>query len=394
MRRVTVDQARRIAVAAQGFNDPPLRGPADVRAFRRVFRRIGLLQLDSVNVLARSHYLPVLARLGPYDRDRLDAYTSASGEVVECWAHVASLVPVEDFPLYRHAMEAKSMWPELAAVEQERPGYVEAVYREIAEHGPLTASELSDPGERTGPWWGYGHGKLALEWLFRRGRIISWRGPGFTKIYDITERVIPAHLLGAEFPSRDEAYRTHLLQAARHHGIGTAKDLVDYHRISLVRSRPILDELVAASELDEVEVPGWKGPVYLHPEARMPRRPTGTALLSPFDPLVWERSRNERIFDFRYRIEIYTPEPKRVYGYYVLPFLLDGELTGRVDLKADRQGGRLLVQSAWLEDGQDPNRVARGMVAPLHEMASWLGLTEVEVRRRGNLAEHLRTALG
>jgi uncharacterized protein YcaQ len=312
MRRVTADQARRIALAAQGFTDPEPTGAVDRRHFRRVFRRIGLLQLDSVNVLARSHYLPVLARLGPYHRARLDDYTARSGEVFEYWSHVASLLPVEDYPLYRHRMDAEPIWESIAVMGREHPEYVRSVYDEIAERGPLTVSDLSDPGARTGPWWGYGNGKYALEWLFMKGRITSRRTNGFTRLYDLTERVIPQHLLDAEPVPENEAHRVLLLKAARHHGIGTARDLADYHRIKVPAARPILAGLVAAGELEQVEVPGWRNPVYLHPEADRPRRAHGTALLSPFDSLIWERDRTERIFNFFYREQVVDFLRKRV----------------------------------------------------------------------------------
>ena len=394
MRQVTVDQARRIALAAQGFADPAPSGAVDRRHFRRVFRRIGLLQLDSVNVLVRSHYLPVLARLGPYDRSRLDDYTGRSGEIFEYWSHVASLLPVEDYPLYRHRMEGDPIWQSIAEVARDHPDYVRSVYDEITERGPLTVSDLSDPGARTGPWWGYGHGKHALEWLFTKGRITSRRTNGFNRVYDLTERVIPERLLDVAPVSEEEAHRTLLLKAARHHGIGTAKDLADYHRIRVPSARPILAGLVAAGELEQVAVDGWRGPVYLHPEAASPRRAHGTALLSPFDSLVWERDRTERLFGFHYRIEIYVPGPDRVHGYYVLPFLLDGELVGRTDLKADRKSRRLLVQSAWIEPGRDRVRVAAAMADRLRMLATWLDLDEIEVRDRGDLVADLRRALG
>lgn len=394
MRRVTVDQARRIALAAQGFADSPPTGRIDRRHLRRIFRRIGVVQLDSVNVLVRSHYLPVHARLGSYDRSLLDDYTNRSGEVFEYWSHVASLIPVEDFPLYRHRMEAEPVWSSIAEIGRDDPGYVESVYQEIAERGPLTVSDLADPGARTGPWWGHGHGKHALEWLFYKGKITTRRTNGFTRVYDLTQRVIPGDLLDAEPVPEEEAQRTLLLRAARHHGIGTAKDLADYHRINVPAARAILARLVAGGELEQVEVPGWRGPVYLHPEATQPRRSHGTALLSPFDSLVWERDRTERLFGFRYRIEIYVPAPQRTYGYYVLPFLLDGELVGRTDLKAERKSGRLLVRSAWIEPGRDPERVAVAMAVRLEDMAAWLDLDEVVVQRRGTLSDALRRAVG
>jgi uncharacterized protein YcaQ len=386
-------QARCHTLAAQGFGVPRPVGRIDVRHFRRLFDTVGLLQLDSVNVLARAHYLPAFSRLGPYDRSALDRYTVGSGEVFEYWAHAASLLPIDTFPLYRHFMQQQPEWRAIRRLEVEHPGYAESVYRQVVEHGPLTVSDLANPGTRTGPWWGYGHGKLALEWLVISGRLATWRDPAFTRVHDLPERVYPATVLAAEVPARHDVYRDLLLRAARHHGIGTAVDLCDYYRIRVPEARPILAELVADGELEAVEVEGWRGPVYLHPESAPLRRPRGTALLSPFDPLVWHRDRTERLFGFVYRIEIYTPKEKRVYGYYTLPFLLDGALVGRVDLKADRRGSRLLVQAAHAEDGVDLRHVAGRLGTELETMARWLGLGEITVARNGNLAGSLRSAL-
>lgn len=393
MKHLTVAQARRIALGAQGLATPRPKGAVDVRHFRRIFRTIGLLQLDSVNVVLRAHYLPVFTRLGGYDRARLDAFTTDHEEVFEYWGHEASLLPVDTYPLWRHRMDAIRPWRSIAALEDEHPGYIESVYEEVARHGPLTASDLSDPGLRTGPWWGYGRGKNALEWLFAKGRIAAWRDRSFVRVYDIPERVIPAEVRAIEPYDRNEAYRRLLTLAAQHHGVGTASDLIDYYRLHGPTARPLLEELVASGTLEHVEVAGWRGPVYLHPQARLPRRVSGAALLNPFDPVVWHRERVERLFGFFYRIEIYVPQPKRVYGYYVLPFLLDGELVGRVDLKADRKAGVLRVQAAHVEDGRDHVAVARRLSPELHEMAGWLGLDHVTVVRRGNLASMLHDAV-
>ena len=392
IRPITQLQARRHALAAQGFGVPRPSGRIDVRHFRRLFDTVGLLQLDSVNVLARAHYLPGFSRLGAYDRSALDRYTVASGEVFEYWAHVASLLPIGTFPLYRHFMQQEREWRAIRQLETEHPGYVESVYREVAEHGPLTVSDLANPGTRTGAWWGYGQGKLALEWLVISGRLATWRDRSFTRVHDLPERVYPARLLEAEVPARHEVYRELLLRAARHHGIGNAIDLCDYYRIKVPEARPILAELVAEGELEPVEVEGWRGPVYRHPEVTPLRQARGTALLSPFDPLVWHRQRTERLFGFSYRIEIYIPESKRVYGYYTLPFLLDGDLVGRVDLKADRQGSRLLVRSAHAEEGVALGHVAGRLRTELEEMARWLGLDDIAVAGKGDLAGPLRAA--
>ena len=390
VRKLTIPQARRIAIAAQGFTDPPPTGKVTARHFKRVLDRIGLLQIDSVNVLERSHYLPVFARLGPYDKAALDRYAFKEPRLFEYWAHVASMVPVERFPLFRHRMENPRHWHRQQTLAQTEPEYIDAILEEIRAKGPISVSELDDGGERIGPWWGMGKGKVALEWLFRVGALTTKeRGRGFERVYDLTERVIPDEHHAAEAPSPDEAKRELLLLAARHHGIGTPSDLADYYRLNIPESRPILDALVDEGELELVEVDGWKGPVYLHPEAKLPRKVEARALLSPFDSLVWHRDRVERLFDFFYRIEIYVPEPKRVHGYYVLPFLLGDALVGRVDLKADRRAGALLVQAAHVEDGQDPEHVASEMAAELRLMAEWLGLRDVVVKPSGELAPAL-----
>ncbi len=390
VRRITQDQARRIAVAAQGLADPRPGGAVDRRHFRRVFRTIGLLQLDSVNVLERSHYLPVFSRLGRYGRDRLDAYTTDPTEVFEYWGHAASLLPVDTFPLWRFRMEGREPWGSIRSLEEEHPGYVDDVYAEIAEHGPMTVSDLADPGRRTGSWWGYGRGKLALEWLFATGRITAWRNGSFGRVYDITDRVIPKSIRAQPPVDETDAYRTLLLKSAAHHGIGAATDLIDYYRLHGPTARPVLRSLVDEGRLELCDVPGWKGPVYLDPAARLPRRSRGTALLSPFDPIVWLRERAERVFGFHYRIEIYVPEPQRVFGYYVLPFLLDGELVGRVDLKSDRKERVLRVRGAYIEDGRETRRVAEALATELETMAGWLGLDDVSVAHKGALSAPLR----
>ena len=394
MRTITVDTARRIALAAQGLARRRPKGRIDRRHFRRAIGDMNLLQLDSVNVVARSHYLPMYARLGPYDVEALDAWTSRSGELFEYWAHEASLVPVAHHPLLRWRMDEPLRWRRYRELIEEHPGYIESVRDEIAARGPLTVSDLADSGERQGPWWGYGRGKIALEALFAQGEITAYRNGNFGRVYDIPERVIAKEVLELPTPPAEHAHRELLMLAAEAHGIGTAGDLIDYYRLHGPTVRPLLARLADEGRLEEVEVPGWKGPVYLHPEATRPRSVVGSALLSPFDPVVWNRDRAERLFDFRYRIEIYVPQAKRVHGYYVLPYLLDGRLVGRVDLKLDRKARRLLVQGAFHEDGVDPTAVASRLAADLREMATWLGADEAAVGRRGNLVGRLREALG
>jgi len=393
LRKLSKAQARRIAMAAQGFHDPPPKGNVGARHFKRVMDRVGLLQIDSVNVLERSHYLPVFARLGPYDKAALDKYAfGRKPNLFEYWGHVASMMPVEVFPLMRHRMDdPKHRKQKLAATQ---PKYIQGVLDQVRERGAFSIAEMEDPGDRGGAWWGGGKGKIALEWLFRTGKLTTkQRGTGFARVYDLTERVIPQEHLAVAPPSDEDAQKQLLLLSARHHGIGTASDLADYYRLKIPGSRPLLAQLVDEGALESVEVEGWKGPVYLHPEAKLPRSIHARALLSPFDPIVWHRDRAERLFDFIYRIEIYVPQPKRVYGYYVLPFLLGDTLVGRVDLKADRQTGRLLAQASHFEEGQDPHRVATEMAAELRLMADWLGMNGVVVKAKGNLAPALKAAV-
>jgi uncharacterized protein YcaQ len=271
--------------------------------------------------------------------------------------------------------------------------YVDAVLDEVRARGPIAASDLSDGGQKSGPWWGWSKGKGALERLFYTGRLTSaGRGPNFERRYDLPERVLPAAVLDAPTPPVEEAHRQLLVRAARHHGVGTARDLADYFRIGLTTARPRFQELVEAGALLPVQVGDWKEIAYLHPEARRPRRVGAHALLSPFDSLIWERSRAERLFGVRIRIELYTPAPKRIHGYYVLPFLLGHAIVARVDLKADRKASRLLVQGAYVEDGHSED-VAIPLAAELRSMATWLGLDDVEVKPRGDLAAAVRRAV-
>ncbi len=389
MRKLSNSQARRIALAAQGFSDPRPRGRVDRRHFRRVIDRIGLLQLDSVNVLQRSHYLPMWSRLGPYSIEALDEFTARSGEMFEYWGHVASLLPVEVHRLLRWRMDELEPWRPVKDMIGGHPDYLPSVLAEIAEHGPLTVSDLSDPGARTGPWWGHGKGKTALDWLFSKGQITAYRNANFGRLYDLPARVIAPEHLEAPAPSKREAFRELLLLSARHHGVGTAADFADYYRLNKPIARSVLAEMVAAGDLEEVTVEGWSHPALLHPDAKLPRTISTTALLSPFDPVVWERDRTERLFGFRYRIEIYVPKPDRIYGYYVLPFLVDDALVARVDLKSDRKNGVLLVKGSFHEEGVDAEAVAGRLAPELRAMSAWLDLGDVDIKPRGNLASAL-----
>ncbi len=393
MKRVTIAAARRIALGAQGFNDKAPTGACTARHFQRALDRMTILQLDSVNVISRSHYLPILARLGPYDRDRLDRFLYRSGRNFEYIGHEASITSQALHPLLRWRMQT-AHWRRAEELERDHGDYLQSVIDEIAERGPLTIKQLSDPGERTGPWWGRSKGKIALDWLGYTGRLaIADRDKMFVSSYDLPERVIHPDVLAAETPSDAEAQRRLLLLGARSHGIGTATDIADYFRIRMPVARPILAELVADGELEPVEVEGWSEPAFLHPAATRPRRITGRALLSPFDPVVWFRPRAERLFGFRYRIEIYVPAEKRVHGYYVLPFLLDDELVARVDLKADRASRTLLVRGSFAEPDVDLPRVSSALADALVEMADWLDLDDVAVEPNGDLAPRLAASL-
>jgi hypothetical protein len=391
MRRITIDQARRYALAAQGFTEPRPSGRIDVRHFRKVVDRSLVIQLDSVNVFSRTHYLPFFARLGAYDRGALDDWIWRSREMFEYWGHMASVLPVADHPLFRWRME-RSNWDRAEQLVADRPGFVERVLEEVRERGPLQTSDLEDPGERdrtSNPMWNWSHGKVALEMLFVKGKVAAADRRNFVRMYDVAERVIPAAYFEAPSLPREEAQSILLERSARALGVGTADDVADYYRIRMPEARPLLKRLVADSRLIEVEVPGWDRPALLHPEARLPRSVEGRALLSPFDNLVWYRDRVERIWNFFYRIEIYVPEHKRIHGYYVLPFLLDGELVARVDLKTDRQAAALLVKGSFAEPGVDRVRVGRELRAELETIAAWLGMDRVEVSPNGDLSPHL-----
>ncbi|MEM9655312.1 MAG: crosslink repair DNA glycosylase YcaQ family protein [Actinomycetota bacterium] len=388
MTTIKLPQARRIALAAQGFTDKRPTGNVTERHFRRAMDRMTILQLDSVNVICRSHFLPMLARLGAYDRDRLDKHLYRSGEYFEYLSHEASIVSQQLQPLLRHRTRKNSLGIRRAVA---RLGdYLDAVLQEVTIAGPTSVKTLEDPGDRTGPWWGHSKGKQALDVLYITGRLaIKERDKMFVTTYDIPERVFPPEILDLDEPSEADAKKQMLLLGAKSHGIGTATDLADYFRLKMPDARPLLAELVEEGRLDQVSVEGWKDPAYLYPEARKPRSVGARALLSPFDPVCWFRPRAERLFDFHYRIEIYVPEPKRVYGYYVLPFLLDDQLVGRVDLKADRKAGVLRVKGSYAEDGVDRTRVATELADSLREMATWLDVAEVEVQRKGDLAAPL-----
>ena len=398
--RLSAAEARRIALAAQGFGEERPSGPPDARALVAAIDRLGLLQIDSVNVLVRAHYLPLFSRLGPYDAALLDqvAYAGRARALFEYWGHEASLLPVASHPLLRWRMAraeaGRGLYGRLHKFARLRRPFVQEVLAEVTDRGPIAASELSRGGRGgSGSWWAWSDGKAALEWLFWVGRVTTAARRRFERVYDLPERVLPEHVLAAAIPSEDEAHRALLRHAARALGVATARDLRDYFRLDVADTRPRLAELVEAGELSPARVEGWTEPAYLHPSARAPRHLKARALLSPFDPVVWERQRAERLFDFHYRIGIYTPAADRAHGYYVLPFLLGDRLVARVDLKADRAARVLRVPSAHLEPGADARRVAVALAGELASMAAWLGLDAVEVARRGGLGLVLRRAV-
>jgi len=383
-------RARRLALAAQGFAAPRPSGRIDVRHLRKVLATIGLVQVDSVNVAVRTQYMPFFSRLGPYPMSLLDEMAYRRRELFEYWGHVASLMPVARWPELAFRREGIEPGGWVRSIMREHPGYLDSVLEEVRERGPLTVSDLEDPGTRTGPWWGYGKGKIALGWHFDKGALTVADRRNFARVYDLPERVYPAEVVQAPPVPKEEAYRRLLRQAAGHLGVATAADLADYHRLKVGLARPILAGMVAAGTLAKVRVEGWDRDAYLDPAITVPNRITGRALVSPFDSLVWYRDRVERLFGFHYRIEIYTPKEQRRHGYYVMPFLLDGDLVARVDLKADRRAGVLRVPGAFVEHGAEPARVAPELAAELHDIAHWLGLGEVADEDNGDLAPALR----
>jgi uncharacterized protein YcaQ len=387
-------QARRVALAAQGFGRPTPNA-VGTRQLNLTLQRLGVLQLDSVNVFERSHYLPLYARLGAYDKTLLDKLTfSRRGPYLEYWAHEAALIPVDDWPLFRFRMQFWRDW-----MDKNMNGWFDAhattldrLKSELATKGPLPASAFEREAERArGPWWDWDEVKRGLERLFRIGELVSAGRKGFERVYALPEQVLSPELIERDVPI-DEAKYQLMKHAAVAHGIGTLNDFADYFRIKQTQARGALERLVDEGELLPVEVKRWGKQAYLHRDARLPRKIEAAALLSPFDPVVWERDRALRMFGFHYRIEIYTPAPKRVFGYYTLPLLIDDELVGRIDLKNDRQAKVLRVQSAWREEGA---RVDVDRVVPvLREIAAWQGCESVAVADRGDLARELAGALG
>lgn len=408
---LSADEAQRLAVAAQGFGRPRPSGRVDARHLRRTIDDVGLLQLDSVNVFCRSHYMPVFSRLGPYPRATLDRLASHENggekgrragqrELIEYWGHEASLLPVglQSLLRWRMARADALAWKGVARVAAEQPKLLEFVLGEVRERGPIRASELAPQGRRRKPgeMWSWSEEKTALEYLFFAGRVCAARRINFERLYDLPERVLPRAVLEAPTPSQEEAQRQLILIAAKRLGVATEADLGDYFRLPRAESKARVAELAEDGSLTPTRVEGWRQPGYLSPErpVGLRRVAAARALLTPFDSLVWARERAERLFGFHYRIEIYVPAPKRVHGYYVLPFLLGDRLVGRVDLKSDRQAGVLRVRGAFAESHVETAHVAAELADELRQLSEWLELGGVSVARKGDLASALRRALG
>jgi uncharacterized protein YcaQ len=394
---LSLSEARRIALTAQGFDRPRPGGRVDARHLLRMVRQLGLVQIDYVNVLLPAHYQVPFSRLGPYPMSCLDDLVYRRRELTEQWAHEASIVPADAWPLLRHRMEVHRVRPYFfAPILEQITSYVQQVLDEVRARGPLTADDLPDPQGMSrrleGTWIGTVP-RAVLEACFGRGVLaVAGRQTNFARVFDLAERIVPAEHYGRQM-DREDAQRELLHRAARSHGVGTVADLADYYRMPVREARPRLAELVAAGELREVKVEGWREPAYLHREARLPRRIDAAALLSPFDPLIWYRPRTARLFGFDYRVEIFVPRERRKWGYYVLPFLQGEHLTARVDLKADRSGRLLVVLAAYLEPGAKATAVAIALASELRAMATWLGLDEVRVEPRGDFARPLANTL-
>jgi len=392
--------ARRVALAAQGFGSRPANAAPGIRQLGAMVNRLGLLQIDSVNVFERSHYMPAFSRFGAYDKAQLDRLTSGPNpRLTEYWAHEASYLPLEAWPLFHWRMQAYRERSARATDDwshTNRP-MLDWLLAELAANGPMRASEVEhDASKRSGPWWGWSDVKTGLETLFRWGDVAAAGRTRFERVYGLPEQVYPAALLGRTV-SRTDAHRELVSRSARAHGIGTVKDFADYFRLKNPAALAAIRDLEDSGVLLPVEVPGWgkdntPGPAWLHCDARLPRSVDAATILSPFDPVVWERARALRLYNFHYRIEIYTPEPKRIFGYYSLPILLGDTLVGRVDLKNDRQNSVLRVQSAWVEPGAPADTAAR--IAPvLRDAARWQNLSAIVVASRGNLSPALAAEL-
>ena len=387
---LSLAQARRLALASLGFGGRrPVR--AGVTHVRATAQRLSAIQIDSVNVLARAHYLPVFSRYGPYPTAALDDLVHGRRELFEYWGHAACFLPIELYPYLRWRMDGQvTRW---GGGEPQEQTFIEAVLAEVAARGPLPAGKISIGGRSEGAWWGWSDAKRAVEVLFRQGRVAIAGRRNFERLYDIPERVFPREVLQANPVEPSEAKKELLVRAARAMGVGTARHVAMYFHIPPAQAPVLFDELVEDGRLEQVTVEGWKQPGYIVPGARIPKSIRARAIVSPFDPLMWERRWTKAVFGFDYQIEIYVPAPKRIYGYYVLPFLMGENFAGRVDLKADRKTSILLVQAAYAEPGTEPMAVAEALAGELEAMAGWLGLGRIEVAEKGTLARTLRATV-
>jgi len=382
---LSIADARRIALAAQGFDTARPKTKATQRHVDALISRLGVIQIDSVNVLVRSQELPLFSRLGNHNRNAIPKATEAQ-KLFEYWGHEAAHLPVNLHPLFRWKMEAArtgkvTHWG-LTSFYEENKAFVKRTLKHVEKNGPTTSRELSTRTEKKGTWWDWDEAKVALEYLFLTGQLMSrGRGSDFARIYDTPERVLPQRIIDATTPSEHDARKQLLLRSAIAQGVATMSDLADYYRQKLATVKPLIAELVEEDELRAVTVDGWTEKAFVHRNAKLPKQLHATALLSPFDSLVWCRPRNERLFNFYYRIEIYTPKEKRKFGYYVLPFMMDGEMVGRVDLKADRANNTLLVHSIHTEKGVKRSSINDALNTELHAMATWLQLDQLQIGR-------------
>ncbi|HSC84952.1 MAG TPA: winged helix-turn-helix domain-containing protein [Pseudomonas sp.] len=395
MLELSLRDARRLALSAQGFGRVP-RGEIRHRQLQAQLGRLGVVQIDSVNALVRSHYLPAFSRLGHYTPQLLDELAWGKPRrrtLFEYWGHEASLLPLELYPLLRwrmrQAANGQGIYRQLAEFGRQQQDVIRRVLQTVREQGALGAGSLSTRTERAGPWWDWSAEKHALEWLFASGEVTVATRRGFERLYDLPERVIPSAQLDHPELDAAEAQRQLLLRSADALGVATARDLRDYYRLDSSDTRTRLAELVEQGELQPVRVEGWKQPAYCRGEPRIPRKITASALLSPFDSLIWERERTERLFDFRYRLEIYTPQHKRVYGYYVLPFLHGERLRARLDLRSERAQGCLAVHAVHEEPGALDAEGITALARQLLALCAWLGLAQVRVECRTASAKAL-----
>jgi uncharacterized protein len=395
---LSIADARRIALHAQGFTGQSRDTKVTWTKMQAMVEKLHLLQIDSVNVLVRSHYLPLYARLGHYDVAALDArcFTQSKRHFFECWAHEASFVPMDLHPLMRWRMDraraGNGTYKSMNAYGLENKAFLKSTLDHIRNNGPIRSSEVPGGGKSQGGWWGWSKGKMTLETLFDQGLVTAATRQGFERVYDLPERVIPTEVLDKPTPSERECFRVMIEKSAEALGIATEFDLRDYFRLPVTEARQATLDTIESGILVPVSVEGWSKQAYMHRDAKIPRKAGATALLSPFDPIVWDRDRAERLFNFHYRIELYTPAPKRKFGYYVLPFMVGERLGGRLCLKSERETGTLLVNRAHVEPGEIPDEAAPLIALELRQFATWLGLKKIKIGRVGNFAKALSAA--